>query len=155
MPAKYAVTNTGSRIISEKLPGFKNMKASYRWLGLALFGFWSVLVVIASRDNKRKVVALSCACLFAVSVLNLPHLNRKLHKDQGNRESFLHLASELVGELIGLVTVGEQVVFLPYGNDFVANFLFPRFGLKSCNVGDDKNLQLAQESWPSILRWFK
>ncbi len=47
---------------------------------------------------------------------------------------------------------GEMVTFLPYGNDFLVNYLAPAAGFRSHNIGGDKNLYHAREAWPSLLR---
>jgi hypothetical protein len=39
-------------------------------------------------------------------------------------------------------------VFLPFGNDFFANYLASRIGFRTFNIGGDKNLSEAQAYWP-------
>lgn len=44
--------------------------------------------------------------------------------------------------------VGDRVLFVPSINDYMANYISPMVGVRSYNVGGDKDLAHARSSWP-------
>src|SRR3546814_13872942 len=65
---------------------------------------------------------------------------------------FLQIDEELVSQLHQNIGSGETVAFIPWGNDFIANYLAPKVGFRTFNIGGDKNLSAAQTEWPSPMR---
>ncbi|BBO67053.1 hypothetical protein DSCA_09830 [Desulfosarcina alkanivorans] len=61
---------------------------------------------------------------------------------------FHEIDRDLVSKLRQHIKKDETVVFLPWGNDFIANYLAPRTGFFTFNIGGDKNLLEAQKNWP-------
>jgi len=147
MSSDRAVLPTGNAWVYKALPGFNNMRAAYRWLALCVFSFW-VLVVLA-------VSTVSCACRFLwvvvlmlMTVLNFPHLIQKIQENNVNRRMFLAVDRDLISLLKAYIHPRDVVIFLPWGNDFFANYLAPRAAFRTYNIGGDKNLIIAQQHWP-------
>jgi len=53
MPAELAIAPTGNAWLSEKVPGFRNMRAAYRWSALGIFSSWVLFIVLLARTEKR------------------------------------------------------------------------------------------------------
>ncbi len=150
MPKSYELFSTGNAWLSEKLPGFKNMRASYRWMALGVFGCWVILAIMLS--SKRWSVTQKAIALIVVAAFNVPAVGiiRNYYQDRadvGSREA-------VVQELAPLVRKGETVAFLPYRNDFLVNYLASKLDIRTYNIGGDKNLASARESWPETMKRF-
>ena len=151
MPAEYAVAPTGSALLSESLPGFKNMRASYRWAALGIFGSW-LLVVLLLSSRRCRVSNVAVAFIGLITLLNLPHPLEKWAQYVNNREMFHQIDSDLLKMMKEDFHHNEQAAFLPYRNDFLVNYLASRLDIKSYNIGGDKNLDEARRHWPETLR---
>ena len=106
MPATYATMETGSAFLSEKIPRFRNMRASYRWLGLTVFGGWCMLLVGTSRANAKWKARVLMTLMFLVLLLNLPDMPRKIQTDTNHRSMFLKLDADLAPEVAGVTYPG-------------------------------------------------
>lgn len=149
MPAEYGLGPTGSTWISETLPGFKSMRASYRWSALGIFALWASVIVWAGSSRRGSVIPV--ATLMLIIFLNIPNLSQRYRSLTDNRAQFLQIDEDLVDKLRVSVKRNEVVAFAPWGNDFIANYLAPTVGFRTFNIGGDKNLTAAQESWPSSM----
>lgn len=154
MARELAIGPTGSEWISTHVPGFQNMRASYRWIALAVFGFWMLFVLLmADRDRKiKKITIIGVSVLLTIS--NLPHPD-KLHTGIVERSSFLAIDQHVQSDLREMLDPGERVVFLPFRNDFLVNFMSASLGIRAFNIGGDKNLEEARKHWPPTLRGFR
>lgn len=154
MAAKYALMPTGSATISANFPGFKNMRASYRWVALSVFGSWALLIIAMHNGNRRTIVAGGAVIAAVVVILNLPNLLQKFKDNVNNREMFLNLDSELINEMKEVVSPHEKIAFLPWRNDFLVNYVASRVNAVAYNIGGDKNLVAARLHWPETMRQF-
>lgn len=151
MPVEFSVIPTGNAWVSEKLPGFKVMRASYRWSALGIFAFWLLIMIWVSHSEKKyqKVWGLT---LMALTMINLPNMHTRWQSGSDERRMFQQIDDELLVKLTEHVNPGEKVTFIPWHNDFMANYLAPRAGFLTFNIGGDKNLVAAQMNWPLEMR---
>lgn len=154
MEAKYAIAPTGSALLSEALPGFKVMRASYRWGALGVFGSWLLIVLALSKSKESQTTMGALVILTIVVLLNLPDPIAKWKSHEWNRAMFLQLDRDVLEPLKAGLAGGEMVAFLPWRNDFLVNYLASRLEIKTYNIGGDKNLQMARENWPITMREF-
>ncbi|HUF80596.1 MAG TPA: hypothetical protein VMN03_05615, partial [Burkholderiales bacterium] len=153
MPVEFGIMPTGTAWLSEHMPGFKTMRAVYRWSALGFLGFWALTLLLMVRLQARNVAA--AALLAVLLVLSfLPHPLPTWNDNRNNRKMFMSMESELLPELQRDLRGGELVAFLPYGNDFLANYVAPRIGFRTYNAGGDKNLMAAGRHWPQVFRDF-
>ncbi|HET8705599.1 MAG TPA: hypothetical protein VFM46_04770, partial [Pseudomonadales bacterium] len=153
MPPEYAIGPTGSEWVFRYLPGFKVMRASYRWAALGIFGCWLLVMIAAGRLKKGRSIIASIALVVLV-LFNMPDLNKKWDYYTQNRELFFDIDEEALTELSKALHPKERVTFLPYRNDFLINYLAPRLDIQTYNIGGDKNLASAERNWPSSVRQF-
>lgn len=150
MPANLSVMPTGNAWMSERLPGFNVMRASYRWSALGIFALWLLTLIWASQANNKPTLPWALT-LLAVIAINLPNPYEKWKNGTDNRAMFKQIDEDLATKLSGYIQPGDKALFLPWGNDFMANYLAPKLGFKTFNIGGDKNLAAAQTGWPQDL----
>ena len=151
MPAKYAVVPTGNAWLSQYVPGFRLMRASYRWTGLAIVGDWMLLMLLIGRSRHDKWAAAALAGLIG---LNLPDLAVKWRGDENYRAMIFAVDDAFVAPLGKVVHRNELVTFLPYNNDFALNYVAAKLGIRTYNIGGDKNLAEAKKHWPDAIATF-
>jgi hypothetical protein len=145
MPYQYAIMPTGSSRISAYVPGFREMRAAYRWQALSSLGLWSLLILALVAVRQRIIQAAALALLVAIFVPNVP--NRVAHTKQ-LRATFLLMEREILATFGQDLRPGETVAFLPYRNDFLVNYVAAKLDIRAYNIGGDKNLDRARQSWP-------
>jgi len=148
MPADLGILPTGSAWISEHVPGFRNMRAAYRWLGLSLLGCWLLWVCLVSEGARWWVWPITVGLIIS----GLPHVPEVLSDSVAYRRNFLRMDRELLSDLRPSLKPGERVAFLPFRNDFLINYAASRLGIRTYNIGGDKNLAMAMVSWPSPMQ---
>lgn len=146
MTESQGLITTGNGVITKYVPGFKAMRASYRWNALAVFALWFLLMLAVSQNKKNQ--AWLIAGIYIVLVFNLPNLPAQLQTQINNRLSFFKIDNSLVAELKQLVPANSVALIIPSQNDFYNNYLAPKANIKTFNIGGDKNLLIAQEHWP-------
>jgi hypothetical protein len=151
MESKYALAPTGTGFFSEKLPGFKNMRASYRWAALGCFGAWALMVLGLSRRQPRSVILIATGALVLVAGVNFPNLPKQLERYKSYRNQFLGVDIDLLMGMRDVLKPGDKVVFLPWGNDFLVNYLASKLDVISYNIGGNKNYEEARKNWPATL----
>jgi hypothetical protein len=147
MAAHEATVPTGSAWVSAHVPGMRDMRAPYRWLALAVFSAWLLVMSWLACGGRAPLIVAA-----AIGVLNLPHIPQKWNEDAHYRTMFLQIDAELLQDLRRFLARGERVAFLPYGNDMLAGYLAARLHLSAYNIGGDKNLAEARRQWPETLR---
>lgn len=154
MPAHLGLMPTGNALLSEHLPGFRSMRASYRWEALFLMGMWGLIALRAGRASPARtwtwgvfyVVLIGSSTAHPLAQWND---YRSFHRD------FATIDREVAAPLAARVPVGSRVFFMPYNNDVMANYLSPKLGVVSYNVGGDKQIEIARSQWPAHLRQFE
>ncbi|MEJ0063332.1 MAG: hypothetical protein WDO70_09060 [Alphaproteobacteria bacterium] len=153
MSREYAVAPTGSAWISMHVPGFKNMRASCRWTALGVLGLWALVMLAAAKQNRANAF-LPIVVVAVLILFNLPHVGQKWRRSMANRNEFHRIDSDLVEPMRNSLRPDEMVAFLPYQNDFTINYLASRLGIRTYNIGGDKNLAEAMRHWPQTMREF-
>jgi hypothetical protein len=149
MPAEYGLGPTGTGWISETLPGFKSMRASYRWSALGVFALWATVVIWSGSFRKSYIAPL--VTLLLVTFFNIPNVPQRFRSLLDNRAQFLQIDNDLLKSFRERIMQKEIVAFAPSGNDFIANYLAPAAGFRTFNIGGDKNLADARAHWPSAM----
>lgn len=151
MPASDTLISTGNAFLSEKVPGFRSMRASYRWIALCFLGLWGIFLgYIATKGNKDSISGK--IIIVVLIVLFVPDVGRVIEKKTNYYRQFLEMKEDLVPGLKNDLSKGEIVAFLPWGNDFIVNYLAAETGVRAYNVGGDKNVDTAAIGWPQSLR---
>jgi hypothetical protein len=152
MPVDLELVPTGNALLSMYLPGFNIMRAAYRWSALMVFSLWALLVFQMSVLRSRRNELIMAAIVLFLVVSNLPHLQDTWETAVHNRNSFFDIDKDLVAPLDHDLKKGEIVAFLPYRNDFLINYIAPKLGIRTYNVGGDKNQSAAHRNWPETMR---
>ena len=141
--------STGSAHISQ-LPVFNVMRASYRWTILAMLGLWLLVVIrLGERHTGPRLLPWSALGLIVACYFPAP---QKIDTYLDNRKAAMQLQADLgVPFLQDFTGHEEPVVMLPWGNDFMANYLSGLADITVYNVGGDKNYLIARKAWPSVL----
>ncbi len=150
MPAELAGPRTGTSLLSKHLPGFKNMRASYRWLGLTALALWLLVIVWLAQPGARR----RWLVLLGILLLNLPNPLAKWRAALDYRTNLRQLDGDVLADLRQTLVPRERVAFLPFGNDFLINYLAPQLDIRAYNIGGDKNLAQARLAWPATLQAF-
>lgn len=149
MSAEYGLFPSGNAWLIN-LPGFQSMRASYRWAALAIFGCWAVVVsMIAS--NKLSAASKSWLLIILLA-FNVPSISQ-FQGYKVSKDSIESIRRE-ISSWAPYFNRGETVVFLPYGNDFMANTAANELGIRTYNIGGDKNQAAAQRAWPDEISIF-
>jgi hypothetical protein len=152
MPAERAWMPTGNAWLYKRVPGFKSMRATYRWCALSLVGLFGLAVLLLNELSKQNRTTLTGCITVAVIGINLPNLPHGVKHGVQNRQAMERMIADL--EPLAASLRGRRVVFYPSGNDFLANLLSANGNFYTYNVGGDKNLEMAQRSWPRSVRDF-
>ncbi|TJW39609.1 MAG: hypothetical protein E5W83_30530 [Mesorhizobium sp.] len=151
MPLQYAPWRTGTELLSAYLPGFNNMRASYRWVALGMFGAWALLALhVASR---RVQSGITIAIILAGIAFNIP--TRAIIAAKVNSREAIAGIDHYVESLRPIFRPAEKVAFLPFRNDFFVNYMASKLGIQTYNVGGDKNLTAAMAGWPDTMLAFE
>ncbi|WP_141727553.1 hypothetical protein [Burkholderia seminalis] len=165
MPPEYAIAPTGTAYLSTHVPGFKNMRASYRWTALAAFAFWALFILLITELSRRDKHNVAWSLLGLMLASNLPnpesHLvysevrhyehQVRLHAPLDFRNQFAMLDRSIVEDFRQDVPKDGITAFVPQGNDFLAAYLAAVSNTHTYNIGGDKNVALAQAHWPASI----
>lgn len=151
MTATPGIYPTGTALLSEHVPGFRIMRAAYRWEGLFLLGMWGLVALRAARS--RGSFAWNAGYI-ALIVAVVPHLGAQWGDYRTFRRDFGNIDRELAEPLGRYLRPGSRVLFMPYNNDVMANYLSPKLHVVSYNVGGDKQVEIARPAWPDSMSQF-
>jgi len=151
MPAEYGVVSTGNAWLSQYLPGFKSMRASYRWTALGVFGFWLLLMLLIATQFPKRDFLMS-SLLIILIFFNIPHLKENIQISVATRQRFFEIDRDLVANLKKTLNPHDYVAFLPIGNDFIINYVASKLNIYSYNIGGDKNMEQGYNYWPDELK---
>ncbi len=150
MPAQYALGPTGSAALSMHVPGFSQMRASYRWIALGEAGLWGLAVLWLVRLRTRPVLAFTLAGVLLAAFV--PHVPRVLRDGVANRRKADAIAATFVPVLREVAGAHGRLFFAPFANNFLASYVVPLAGLASYNIGGDKNVAIASTRWSRPMR---
>ena len=147
MKASQATFSTGSALLYENIPGFKSMRATFRWVLVAFFALWFLLLLYIVKHNskKNKIIILFLILLFIPDIRS--HIEAKIN----SYRSYEKIRSDLLMPLVSATAPRQKIAFLPYRNDFMVNYIAPYSEIYTYNIGGDKNLELAKLNWPDEL----
>ena len=142
----------------ENVPGFTSLRASNRWLVatrlclvlLSTVGLTALWRSWGRRSTPRAVAVVMIALVTLVEVL--PEPAYIVTERRRSIERVRYLENGIVAEADRLLRDDELILMLPSVNDFLADFLVPVVGVRSYNVGIDKNHALASAAWPAAVR---
>ncbi|MFC4525307.1 hypothetical protein ISN76_03565 [Dyella halodurans] len=153
MEAASGVMPTGNAFVSEHVPGFRAMRAAYRWEALFLLGMWGLVVMGSARVRSRHSWAWTIVYLLLI-VSSMPHLMDMWRDYRSYRRDLATIDHDLARPLAARLRPGSRIFFLPFSNDVMANYLSPKLGVVSYNVGGDKQIEIARDQWPANLQKF-
>lgn len=151
MPEHYAWMPTGSGWLWANLPGFRDMRAVYRWAGLGALGLWGLTVLLLLRAHARHP-GLAYATALLLIVAFLPHPEQTIRRAIAYRRQADLIDAALSDDLHRVASKGGRLFFAPHGNDFIVNYLAAQNDFASHNIGGDKNVKLAQLAWSEPMR---
>lgn len=154
MPAEYAGVATGSGWFSENIPGLNNMRASYRWVALGVLGLWGLTVMLMLHLQRRHRIGILLIVATALVISNLPSPLDRWQYYKNNRAMFMQIDADMVADMKAGLVPNELVAFVPWYNDFLANYIAPASGIRTYNIGGDKNLSVARLHWPPTMSQF-
>jgi hypothetical protein len=149
MPAEAARFATGSEWLATHTPVLDNMRASYRWMALAMLGMWLVLL-LAHREGQSPRAAL--VATWCVLLLAIPPLGNHMRNGHGFVAMWRQVDHDVLKPFRKAVPEGSLVVGVPRENDFLLGYLAARARAVTYNTGGDKNIAMAEPHWPSALR---
>jgi hypothetical protein len=133
------------------VPGFRNMRAIYRWQVLfKVMLILSALIGLRFLHRRLGYAVVIPVCLIIV-MDSLPSPERALAKSEATYASREAFRDDAIEPLRDYISPSEIVVFWPLGNDFIAHYAAPYLNVRAYNVGGDKNLRLAWRSYPTLL----
>ncbi|MDW6091564.1 hypothetical protein SBX64_03205 [Vibrio rhizosphaerae] len=152
MPSDFALFPTGTSWISKYVPGFNNMRASYRWISLCYFSLWFIVLIVLSRKKSSEKTIAFFILLNIIS--NQPNLIKMHDYHVDLEKQYNEINNDILKPLSLDLHQGDIVAFLPYSNDFLVNYLSSFLQIKSFNIGGDKNLNMSKAYWPKYMSGF-
>lgn len=138
-----------------RIPGPKQMRATYRWSALTRFA----LVLLAAltvdalwRRPRRRALAVVVGLLAVVEVLPNVPLLVSLYRDYYRSQAAID--ATVIPDLRAATKHNERIFFLSAGredNDYLANYLASTAHVTTLNAGGDKNAFYATTGWPKAV----
>ena len=147
LAAHDGVIATGNGWISEHVPGFRNMRAAYRWEALFVLGLWAIVCLRAGKSGGSREWAWAAAYV-AIAAASIPDPRDQWMDYTTFHRDFSAIDRELAAPLARALRPGALVFFAPWTNDILPNYLAPKAHVVAYNVSGDKQLDIARASWP-------
>ncbi len=151
MQKEYAIASTGNEFLYKYVPGIKNMRATYRWIGLFQVALFGLFIILLSRLESQDKKYLAYCILILSVVFNMPNPISRFKSTLANRDAMIDIDNKLVKLLKQNVIANSNVAFVPYYNDHFANYLAAKSDIRTYNIGGDKNLEIAMINWPQSM----
>lgn len=151
MPLHFSPWRTGTELLSTYLPGFNNMRASYRWVALGMLGAWALLALHVA--SHRVQSGTTIAIILAGIAFNIP--TRPIIAARIDSREAIAGIDHYVESLRPTFRPAEKVAFLPFRNDFFVNYMASKLDIQTYNIGGDKNLAAAMIGWPDTMLAFE
>lgn len=166
MLAQDAVAPTGTAVLWQYVPGFRNMRATYRWSALGIVSFWALFALLVAELVKRDRTNVAWALIVLAVISNLPEYKVRLmtsevdpirkavplHAPMRIRQQFIEVSQTIVADFRHDVPPGSKVAFFPQSDDFLAGYLAASANVRSFNIGGDKNVTEARAHWPDSVK---
>ncbi|WP_029138208.1 hypothetical protein [Nakamurella lactea] len=149
MPADQAVLSLPTAWLYEHVPGFMDMRATYRTFTvtrLALVLIACVGLVMVWRSRRWRLLAPVLAVLLLVDSSSA--ISYQLRDRAAAHDHVEFIRDVFEPNLRTMIQPGERALILPSTNDFLATAIVPFTGGQSYNVGVDKNHELSRGEWP-------
>lgn len=150
-PVSEMIAPTGQAWATQHVPGLKNMRSAYRWIGLADLGLWSLTVLLLADRRRRPGLAMAAAVVL-ITMTGVTHVRARMKVNEAYRSQFFALRRDLADPLAEALRGSRKVAFVPHGNDFMANYLAAYGVYDTLNIGGDKNVALASRHWSPMFR---
>jgi hypothetical protein len=155
MPREVASLYLGLDRFYTTVPGFKNMRSTYRWLLLAKFGLvltaaWGAEQLL--RSGRRKI---ALALIAAAIVENLPNLAFAVTEHRKNADQLAQFDRDVLAPLAAIVPPGSVLIFPDPDLDYMASYIATRLQSVCYNAAGDKNVEIAFRQWPAEVRNLK
>jgi hypothetical protein len=148
MPASAGGIPTGNAVLSEHVPGFRNMRAAYRWEALFLLGLWAIVALRAGRGTRDGAWA---AAYVAIVVFSAPGARSQWTDYTLFHRDLNRIDHEVAMPLALQFAPGSKVFFAPWTNDIVATYVAPKAHITTYNISGDKQMDIARAAWPAHL----
>lgn len=154
MPANVGIMPTGNSLITGHVPGFRNMRAAYRWEALFVLGMWGMVALRVGRTRTSRGAWGWAAGYMVLILTSAPHPSMQWGDYQTFRRDFGTIDRDVAVPMATRLTPGSLVLFLPFTNDILVNYLAPRLHVITYNVSGDKQLDIARAQWPERIARF-
>lgn len=152
LPANLTRFTLPTSFLYEHIPGFQDMRATYRifvatrWVLIVL----AVVALVMLLRTRAKVLVPFLAILLLLD--SMPNFSKQIALRADAKVQLDAARAGSGGNLSKLINPGDKALILPASNDFLAAAFVPFTGGTSYNNGQDKNLEYSRDNWPQSVR---
>lgn len=149
LPADLTRFALPTSFLYENVPGFQDMRATYRsfvitrWVLVVL----AVVALVMLLRTRAKVLVPFLALLLLLD--SMPDFAKQIANREFSRVQLDSTRTNFAVNLALMIKPGDKALILPSSNDFLASAFVPFTGGTSYNVGIDKNLEYSRDNWPA------
>ena len=148
LEAEDAIIELPTKVLYTSVPGFKNMRATYRWMAIPNIVLIVLMGVLYSvLWHRGKVMLVSCLLLINF-VERVPNFGAIITRNKVGYDQSLAYDREVLGPLEHYLRDYERVLFLSNENDFLVNNIARSYPVYIYNIGGDKAKEVAREGYP-------